>query len=65
MMLSTALSLLLATASNIYTVAALTSTGDVDIRYINHEVRGEDYRRLLEPMNQFIPTATICASSQV
>ena len=64
-MFSTALLLLLATASKFNSTLALTRTDEVDIRFIDFETHGENYRRLLEPMNQFSPPAAICATSQV
>jgi hypothetical protein len=39
--------------------------GITEVEYVTAEFRGEDYRRLIEPMAEFIPEEATCATSQV
>jgi hypothetical protein len=54
-----ALGVHLSGASEIY------SHGKAAVEFVTAEFKGEGYRRLLEPMTQFVPEAVTCASSQV
>jgi hypothetical protein len=38
---------------------------NIEVEYVTAEFRGEDYRRLIEPMAEFIPEEATCATSQV
>jgi hypothetical protein len=44
-------------------VNAVSSSNEV--KFVSAEFRGEEYRRLIEPMTQFVADAVTCPSTQV
>jgi hypothetical protein len=45
--------------------AKLFEKQDIEVEYVAAEFSGDDYRRLIEPMAEFVPEETTCATSQV
>lgn len=42
-----------------------SSIGMGDVKFITAEFQGEEYRRLIEPMPQFVAAAVTCPTTQV
>lgn len=51
--------------AQLVTAISSSNNGIAEVKFVKAEFQGEEYRRLIEPMPQFVADAVTCPSTQV